>query len=125
GERIERRPGLQESSYAAPERDQCRAEVWDEVKHAGGDAPDAGLVKAERQERTPGGDAEQRVRGEDGEQVALHLRVDLLEDVHGVLLARQRRSHELYQLAPEVRPGSEQEIGEQQHDRCLRRYCGE
>ena len=56
--------------------------------------------------------------GRDGhEEIALDLRVDLLEDAHRVLLARQRRPHELHELAAEVLAGSQQEITQQQHDR--------
>jgi hypothetical protein len=57
------------------------------------------MLHAERLERGPGTQRHHRVARDDPEEVALHLRVDLVEDAHGVLLAREGRPDELDQLA--------------------------
>ncbi|MNC89499.1 hypothetical protein D3C83_54430 [compost metagenome] len=57
------------------------------MQDAGGDAPYARMLHAQRLEGEPGGQAHQRVRHQHGEQIALDLRVDLLEYAHRIFLA--------------------------------------
>ena len=101
-ERIERCAELHESGHGACDRKHRRAKVGDEVEHACGGAPYARLLHSQRFKRKPCADGDQDIRPQRREQVTLNLHIDLLEDAHGVFLARQRRPDQLYQLAPEV-----------------------
>ena len=74
-----------------------------------GDAPHARLVDPEHEEREPGEDGEERVRREHGEEIALHLHVDLLQNAHRLLFARKRR------------PDEPDELGIRAMERLLRR----
>ena len=96
-----------------------RAEVGDEVQHAGHEAPDGRVLHADPEEREPGRQRDQQAGEHLHQQVALDLLGDFVERLHRQPLLAEPRPDDLHQLAPERVAGGEQEEGQEQHDRRL------
>jgi hypothetical protein len=97
---------LHEAARAARDREDPGPEVGNEMEHAGGHAPCARMLDAHHLEREPGAERDEDVAGDGCQQVALDLRVDLVEDANGILLGRERRAHRLDELAPKCSPAA-------------------
>ena len=102
-----------------PRGDRDGPHVGNQVQDDRGDAPDGGVLQAHQGKSDPGEQAGADARKQLHHQVALHLRVDLVQRLHGDLLLGEPRSRDLHQLAPVGVARGEHEEGEAHHDHRL------
>ena len=84
-----------------------------------GDGPGPRVFQADPAEHHPGKQRHEHVGGQQQEHVALDGAVDVTEDLHGDLLARERRSGESYQLSFEGVARQQEKENQEQHHGCL------
>jgi hypothetical protein len=106
---------LHERHDAEAAGDDDRPQVRDRVEHAGQQAPDDVVLHAEPPERHTRRHGDDDAREHGHAEEAADLRVDLVHDLDGDLLLRERRPRDLHQLAFVQVAGNEEEVHEEQH----------
>ncbi|EEF26946.1 conserved hypothetical protein [Ricinus communis] len=110
---------LQEGDNAGGDHDQQRAEIRHQVQQAGHDGPRAGVFQADPAQRDPHQQRQRAIGHQQHQHVFLDGAVDVLQDVHGDLLFRQRRPGQLHELALEGVARQQQEEHQEDHHRRL------